>query len=313
VRYKVYADGNHLPSAKKHHFRTIPPKFVLDDQKLENSLLPTVRLAEERDRPLLEDFFCMVNNETKEAGKAYASLVLSCGRTYISDIGDSFPFIISSLSVLPNIRGEKYIAFASTLPSLRGRGLMRNLLSIVIEREKTLYGDTGFIFPLGINTNSSVLNFLYDMGAIFHSCGVLCSLKGKDKKRNSLKTMYGYSNFMEETKEKFFGQLEFSSEVNLLIYNYFRAKGGNMCAYNDGFISFLPNHKEKGCYIVTECAISTETLNQLPSAFGKCILPLSIANNIQSPDNEKPDLDYITLAVATFDMGERFINPMFRY
>jgi len=252
------------------------------------------------DKRPLESFFRAVYNETDEVVSAYINCALSSGRTYVLDAGTDSTFIVSAITVIENEEGVKFLVFGGTIPSLRNKGFFRNVVSFAMEKEKGRF----VCFP----KNKKMHSFLNELGFTFPSFALECFLSGSLKKPKLHMTSAGSSS-IHLIREKHLGDDGFSDEAFFDAYAYFRAKGGQISITGDGYIAYFPTD-EKGKYKIVECAVSEKTVLSLSPAFESCILP---ARRKAEADAAGIEYKMTINALSTFDMGEGFVNPMFRY
>ncbi len=252
------------------------------------------------DKRSLESFFRAVYNETDEVVSAYINCALSSGRTYALDAGTDSTFIVSAITVIENEEGVKFLAFGGTVPSLRKKGFFRDVVKYVLEKE----GGHFVCFP----KNEKTFSFWNNMGFVFPSFALECSLAGSMKKPKLHMTSAGSSS-IHLMREKHLGKDGFSDEEFFDAYAFFRAKGGQISITGDGYIAFVST-EDKGKYKIVECAASGKTILSLPPAFESCILPVS---RKAEADALGIKYKFIINALSTFDMGEGFVNATFRY
>jgi len=195
------------------------------------------RIANKNDEKALCVFHEAVFSKNESSLEAYLNLALKFGRTYVLDISEREPFILSALTIIPTSKGEKYLVFGGTVPPLRKRGLFSELLSFVEETEKRYLGGFNAIY---IPNSPASLSFMKKRGFSYEALGLECVLKGKNKNKHDFrKGIYAGADYklckdvaLEETGiyVKAFSEL----------YKYFSSKGGIFGQFGDGYIAFVP-------------------------------------------------------------------------
>ncbi len=264
------------------------------------------RRACNSDRHALIKFYSAVFGDTENVAEAYANIALYAGVTYVFDISNSTAVIVSALTVIPTINGEKYAVFGATLPSLRGRGIFSDLLRYVIIQEQEKNGESKLIFLSPTEKNRV---YLKKRGFVHESYALECFLKGNIRKKAKLiRGVYGGSTY-HFLRCKHLGDDGLSESAFSLIYSYYLAKGNYLSITGDGYIAFSQNEEEKGKYIIDECSLTVKSLLSLPPAFEKCYLPIQSESEII-----KSGIIYnlTCTAVANFQISNRYINGLLR-
>ncbi len=195
------------------------------------------RIANKNDEKALCAFHEAVFSKNKSSLEAYLNLALNFGRTYVLDISEREPFILSALTIIPTSKGEKYLVFGGTVPPLRKRGLFSELLSFVEETEKRYLGGFNAIY---IPNSLTSLSFMKKRGFSYEALGLECVLKGKNKNKHDFqKGIYAGADY-KLCKDVNLEDSGISVKAFSELYKYFSSKGGIFGQFGDGYIAFAP-------------------------------------------------------------------------
>ncbi len=299
------------------------------------------RIANKNDEKALCAFHEAVFSKNESSLEAYLNLALKFGRTYVLDISEREPFILSALTIIPTSNGEKYLVFGGTVPPLRKRGLFSELLSFVEETEKRYFGGFNAIY---IPNSPTSLSFMKKRGFSYEALGLECVLKGKNKNKHDFrKGIYAGADY-KLCKDVNLEDSGISVKAFSELYKYFSSKGGIFGQFGDGYIAFVPTdltktksffkpdssyslkgfersktdnsdslrgfenlkdeNSQKGKFIIYECAVSVKELQKLPSAFQCCVLPIWKKDELKK---EKIQFETVLTAVSNFPLNNRFI------
>ncbi len=271
-----------------------------------NSFRSHIKLASVADKESLTEFYSSILHEPESVSKAYVEYGFKHGRTYVLTLG-SQNTVVSAIVVISNNLNERYITFMGTVAPLRNRGLMTDLLFYVMDCERRECKDVGFVaFP----KSERQADWFTRRGLRFCSYVLECNLKGVAKSKIPIKPSYaagGVFHYFRKTNlgDDFFDDDHFSD-----MYQLFRAKGGQLSYAGEGFLAFVPDFEEKGKYIIIDFAAKKDTILKLPSAFGRCFLPVDCLEIIYEASLP---YKFVPRAMATFSLGDRFLPGMFNF